>query len=354
MNTTRALAACCCLATLLAGCRNSPPTMPVDEDPWQAARMPQMTLGSSLSAIAFSGDRGLALGLAAGKATTSYMLLERGANGAWTPATLDDLPNTAVLVDLAVSAGGIVAGGLAKQGSDTCLVHDERDMLVGNTERPGLGIAAVDGDDALMVAGGAGYGGVLWTSDTPQVWDIATTPLDPAHEGGFTDVFVGNGEALACGYDSGAATPQVLLRRQAGDGTWQAMPLGASIAGKTLQCVAAGEDGTMMLGGLDGSRAFAWKRGTDGIWRSLALPDGDLIGGVNDVLPAPGGVWYLACGGTGLATIIRMDGDTLKRDLKPFVGTVEQLARAADGTICAVGWTLTEGTGLRKALLLER
>ena len=33
---------------------------------------------------------------------------------------------------------------------------------------------------------------------------------------------------------------------------------------------------------------------------------------------------------------------------------IEQLARSTDGTLCAVGWSLTEGTGLRQPLLLER
>lgn len=351
MTFTRACLACC-LAAVLAGCRNTPPTMPTVEDPWQAARMPALPISSSLWSIAFHGDEGRVLGQ-----SSDYVQFSRGAGGAWTAVAFRQLPNKSVLQDLALAAGGVVVGGFAKQGVDTCLVHDERDGLVGNIQRPGLGIAAVDGDEALMVAGGAGIGGVLWTSTAPQQWDIATTPLDPAHEAGITDVFVGNGEALACGYERSATTTPVLLRRQAGDGSWQLMPLGASIAGKTLLCVAAADDGTMMLGGLDGARAFAWKRGSDGIWRALSLPDGDLIGGVRDVLPTPGGVWYLACGGSGgngLATIIRMEGDTLKRDHRPFIGTIAQLARAADGTICAVGWSLTEGTNLRVPLLLER
>ena len=32
------------------------------------------------------------------------------------------------------------------------------------------------------------------------------------------------------------------------------------------------------------------RRDTSGVWSDIALPDGELIGGVNDVLPAAGGV----------------------------------------------------------------
>lgn len=362
MTTARLSFGCCLVGLLLAGCRNSAPTMPGNPDPWRAANTPTMTLGSSLSSVAFAGDRGVALGLASGKAGADYMLLSRGATGAWTHISLADPPSASVLVDAALSAEGIVIGGLLRQGSDTCLVYDERGFAPATIQRPGFGISAIDGDDALMVAGGSGIGGVLWTSRTLQFWEIAATPLDPLHEGGFTDVFVGNGEALACGFDDGAATTQVVLRLQASDDTWHLLPLGAGAAGKTLQCVAAGDDGTMMLGGIAGAggsapRAFAWLRGVDGAWRTLTLPDADMIGGVNDVLPAPGGVWYLACGGeggSGLGTILRMEGGAIRRDLKPFIGTIEQLARSSDGTLCAVGWSLTEGTGLRQPLLLER
>jgi hypothetical protein len=362
VTTLRLSLGCCLIALLLVGCRNTPPTMPPTSDPWQAANTPTLTLGSSLSSIAFAGDRGVALGQAAGKAGNNYMLLSRGASGAWTHISLADPPSASVLLDAALTAEGVVIGGLLRQGADTCLVYDERGFAPARIVRPGFGIAAVDGDDALMVAGGSGIGGVLWTSRTPQFWEVAATPLDPTHEGGFTDVFVGNGEALACGFDDGAATPQIVLRLQASDNTWHLLPLGAGAADKTLRCIAAGDDGTMMLGGIAGAggaapRAFAWLRGVDGIWRALTLPDGDMIGGVNDVLPVPGGVWYLACGGEGgseLATILRLEGGTIKRDLKPFIGTIEQLARAADGTICAVGWSVTEGTGLRQPLLLER
>ncbi len=362
MTTIRLSLGCCLIGLLMAGCRNAPPTMPGDADPWRPANTPTMTLGSSLSSVVFAGNRGIALGLASGKAGAGYVLLSRGATGAWTHISLEDPPSAAVLLDAALSAEGIVIGGTLRQGSDTCLVYDERGFAPASIVRPGFGIAAIDGDDALMVAGGSGIGGVLWTSRTPQFWEIAVTPLDPLHEGGFTDVFVGNGEALACGFDDGAATPQVVLRLQASDGTWNPVLLGAGIAGKTLQCVAAGDDGTMMLGGIAGAggsapRAFAWLRDVDGVWRALTLPDGDMIGGVNDVLPAPGGVWYLACGGeggSGLGTILRLEDGTIKRDIKPFIGTIEQLARSADGTLCAVGWSLTEGTGLRQPLLLER
>lgn len=362
MTTVRLSLGCCLVGLLLAGCQNSPPTMPENTDPWRPANTPLMTLGSSLQSVAFSGNHGVALGLASGKAGSNDMLLSRGNTGAWTHISLDDPPEASVLVDAALSAEGVVIGGTLRQGSDTCLVYDERGFAPANIVRPGVGIAAVDGDDALMVAGGTGIGGVLWTSRTPQFWEIAVTPLDPMHEGGFTDVFVGNGEALACGFDDGAATPQVVVRLQASDNTWHLVPLGAGTAGKTLQCVAAGDDGTMMLGGIAGAggsapRAFASLRGSDGVWRALTLPDGDMIGGVNDVLPAPGGVWYLACGGeggSGLATILRLEDGAIKRELKPFIGTIRQLARSADGTLCAVGWSLTEGTHLRQPLLLER
>jgi len=365
--TFRVLRVFSCLPVLLAGlfltgCREEPPSMPERTEAWQETELPLLAPGSSLAAIAFAGTRGYALGATTGKAGTSYLLLSRSDAGDWTRIQLAAPPDNAVLVDLAAGLSGLALGGRLLQGANPSLIYDERGVAPTAFERSGFGIAAIDGDDTLMLAGGTAVGGALWTSRTPGQWTFALTPLDPLHEIGCTDVFVGNGQALACGFDDGADTLQVVLKMDATDDTWHKVPLGAGVFALTLQCIAASSDGTLMLGGLSGAggavpRAFLWRRDTGGAWRALTLPDDDLIGGINDILPAAGGVWYVACGGeggSGFATIMRVDNGGTTRDLTPFYGSLEQLAVDDAGLLHAVGYRLTPGGGMRQPLLLER
>lgn len=365
--TFRLLRAACCLPVLLAGpaltgCREEPPSMPERTAAWQEAELPTLAPGSSLAAIAFAGNHGYALGSTTGKAGGDCLLLSRSDAGGWTRLQPAALPDNAVMLDLAVGLSGLALGGYRMQGTDPSLIYDERGVAPATITHGGLGIAAIDGDDALMLAGGTAMGGVLLTSRTPGQWTLASIPLDPLREGGCTDVFVGNGLALACGFADGADTMQVVLKLDATDDTWRKVPLGAGVSALTLQCVAAASDGTLMLGGLSGAggarpRAFLWRRDTGGAWSPLTLPDGDLIGGINDILPVAGGAWYVACGGeggSGLATIMRVDGGGITRELTPFTGNLLQLAVDAASRLHAVGYRLTPGVGMRQPLLLER
>lgn len=365
--TFRVLHILWCLPAMLAGlyligCREEPPSMPERTEAWQETELPLLAPGSSLAAIAFAGNHGYALGATTGKAGTSYLLLSRSDAGDWTRIRLAAPPDNAVLLDLAAGLSGLALGGYLLQGTDPSLIYDERGVAPTAIARSGFGIAAIDGDDTLMLAGGTAVGGALWTSRTPGQWTFASAPLDPLHESGCTDVFVGNGQALACGFDDGADTLQVVLKMDATGDTWHKVPLGAGVSALTLRCIAASSDGTLMLGGLSGAggalpRAFLWRRDTGGAWSALALPDDDLIGGINDILPVAGGAWYVACGGeggSGLATIMRVNSGSVTRDLTPFYGSLLQLAVDDAGHLHAVGYRLTPGAGMRQPLLLER
>lgn len=357
----RILLTLCCL-TLLAGCRETLPTMPENHDPWRESDLPLLPLDTSLASISFAGQGGYVLGQAFGKAGSDYLLLRRDDSRHWVRVFLADPPDNAVFLAVAASATGVVLGGFMPQDVEPCLVYDERGGVPQTVGRAGWGITAVDGDDALMVAGGTASGGALWVSRTPGQWTIESTPLDPQHEGGFTDVFVGGGRTLACGFEDGADTLQVVLSLSETDGIWRKISLGAGARDKTLRCIAASPDGTLMLGGIAGAggpdaRAFVWRRAPGGAWTNLALPEGDVIGGANDIIPAPGGAWYVACGGEGgwgLATILRIDGTTVTSELKLFYGSMQQLAVDDAGVLHAVGYRLTSGAGLAQPLLLNR
>ena len=115
------------------------------------------------------------------------------------------------MLDLAAGRPGWHWAAPCCSASSRSLIYDERGVAPAAFARDGLGIAAIDGDDALMLAGGTAVGGGLWASRAPGHWTFDRTPLDPLQEGGYTDVFVGHGRALACGFDDGADTLQVVV-----------------------------------------------------------------------------------------------------------------------------------------------
>ena len=346
----------------LSGCDDDRPTMPANTDAWHVEDLPLLTIGVGLTAIDFDGNQGHILGGTSQKVGTDYLLLSRDPERHWVSAELADPPDNAVLLDLAAGALGLAVGGFLDQDIDPCLLYDERSFPAASIARAGVRIAAVDGDDDLMVAGGTGIGGTLWSSREPGIWAIEVTPLDTQQDGGFTDVFVGGGRALACGYDEGADTLQVALSLDTVAGVWRKVPLGAGVATRTFRCIAGTAGGAIMVGGLQGGsgqspRAFLMLRSSAGAWSDIALPDGDLIGGVNDILPAADGAWYVACGGAGgagLATILRVSGTTATREMTPFQGKVQQMAVDGDGVVHAVGYRSTAGLGLEQPTLWTR
>ena len=117
----------------------------------------------------------------------------------------------------------------------------------------------------------------------------------------------------------------------------------------------------MMLGGVvrrggPTPRAFLWRRDAGGTWSALTLPDRDLIGGINDILPAAGGAWYVVCGGeggSGLATILRVDGGGVSARPDPVLRQPAATGGRAAGHLHAVGYRLTSGAGMRLPLLLK-
>lgn len=353
------------LSLALAGCGNERPTMPPSADAWHAADLPFLNLGSSLDAIAFNGTTGCILGSGLGKAGTTYLLLERDPERHWRQQRLADPPDNAALVDLALGAAGLALGGYLQQALDPCLVYDERGVVPAAIARAGVGMAAIDGDDALMVAGGTALGGALWLSREPGLWSNQPTPLSQVHQGGYTDVFVADGRAWACGFDDGSDTPPLLLALDPAGGTWARVPLGEGILGRELRCVAAAADGALLLGGIAGGgtatpRTFLRLREAGGDWVELALPDVEFIGAVNDLLPNADGSWLAACGGPvgvggpALGTILRVAGRIVTIEMTPFHGALLQMARDADGLPHAVGYRLSAGASLRQPLLLTR
>lgn len=353
------------LSLALAGCNNERPTMPPSTDAWRAADLPYLNIGSSLDAIVFNGNAGYILGSGLAKAGTSYLLLERDPERHWRQQRLADPPDNAVLLDLALGAAGLALGGYLQQELDPCLVYDERGEAPAAVARAGVGMAAIDGDDALMVAGGTAPGGALWLSREPGRWSNELTPLSQFHQGGYADVFVAQGRAWACGFDDGSDTPPLLLALDPAGGTWARVPLGEGILGRELRCVAAAGDGTLLLGGITGvdtmtPRAFLRLREAGGDWVELALPGVDFIGAVNDLLPNADGSWFAACGGetgaggAGMGAILRVSGRVVTIEVTPFHGAVLQLARDADGLPHAVGYRLSAGASLRQPLLLTR
>lgn len=353
----------CALA--LPGCRHEPPTMPPRVDIWRAADLPFLNLGSSLEAIDFSGEAGYILGTGLTKAGTGYLLLERDPEGHWLQRRLVDPPDNAVLLDIAAGPAGVAVGGYLQQEIDPCLVYDERGQAPASIARAGVSIAAIDGDDALMVAAGQALGGALWASREPGRWSNEQTWLSPAFVSGFTDVFVAGGRAWVCGFDAASDTPPRLLELDPDTGAWTGVPLGAGILGHELRCVAAGADGSLLVGGVASggaapARAFLRLREAGGEWVELAMPDVEFLGAVNDLLPAPDGTWLAACGGeTGsdsaqLGAILRVAGRAVTAEMTPFHGVVLQLARDADGVEHAVGYRISAGVGMRLPLLLTR
>lgn len=351
----------CALALTVSACGNERPSMPASTDAWHPADLPALVVGTSLDAIAFSGHDGYILGGRSGKAGTDYLLLARDPERHWVATRLADVPDNAVLLDVAAGASGLAIGGYLQQDLDPCLVYDERGEAPSAVTRSGKGIGAIDGSDTLMVAGGRAIGGALWASRAAGPWTNETVPLSQLHEGWFNDVFVTGDRAWACGFDGGSDTPPILLELDPAGGDWSKVPLGAGILGHELLCVAAGADGRLLLGGIAGPggvpRPFARLREAGGDWTDLALPDADFLGDVNDVLPLADGGWLLACGGGrtgGMGTILRVNGASITAEMTPFHGAVLQLARDDDGLLHAVGYRLSAGASLRLPMLLTR
>jgi hypothetical protein len=211
-----------------------------------------------------------------------------------------------------------------------------------------------------MVAGGRARGGGLWTSTAPGAWTFDDLPLTGTNDSGFPDVDIRGDRAVACGYDDGADTLQVILSRTTTTGWRKIQPAGPGT--RTYFCIALSEAGTIFVGGIEGAggmspKAFLAQRTADGLWTELLLPDPGRLHGVMDILIARDGSIYLACMGEGddtTANLIHADTSGVRNEITPFPGGLLQVAEAADGSIYAVGFRRDTQDGTTRGVMLVR
>ncbi len=166
--------------------------------------------------------------------------------------------------------------------------------------------------------------------------------------------------AVACGFDDGADTLQVILERTASTEWTKVTPGGPST--RTFFCVALSEDGTIFVGGIEGAggmspKAFLALRNSDGLWADLLLPDPEVLHGVNDILIASDGSIYLACMGEGensVANLVHADAGAVRKEITSFPGGLLQLGEAGNGDIYAVGFRRNEQDGSETGVMLVK
>ena len=338
----------------------TPPVAPL----WQ-----EVDLGAAppaqMWAVDFHGDQGLALGLdvpwrKSPDVAVSHYFYNLQPDGNWEKADPVEVPAGAFLFDLAYDGSGKVSLAGAQTSPTSSLVIDARgaDPVVINNS--GLGLLTVDGEGSFMVAGGRSQGGDLWTSTNPGAWNVDNLPLTGTNDSGFRDVCIRGDKAVACGYDDGADTLQVILERTTST-EWTKVPAGGPYTG-TYFCIALSEDGTIFVGGIEGAggespKAFLSQRSTTGLWAELLLPDPEALHGVSDILIASDGSIYLACMGEGentMANLVHADQGGVRTEITPFPGGLLQLGEAENGDIYAVGFRRNEQDGTETGVMLVK
>ena len=351
------------LILLLAGCSDDDPASPATPL-WL-----EVDLGAPAStqmvAVDFNGDHGLAMGLAFGKSGgkdwgITHEFFRMQADGGWLPVNLASIPASIVFLDLSLdSAGNPVLAGIQDTGNPG-VVLDFRTAKPGYITYFSRGLLTVDGEGSFMVAGGRARGGDLWSSTEPGVWKVDGLPLTGTNDSGFRDVCIRGDRAVACGFDDGADTLQVILTRTATSQWEKIQPAGPST--RTFYCIALGDDGTIFVGGIEGAggmspKAFLTQRSPDGLWADLILPDPELLHGVNDILIADDGSIYLACMGEGdqsQANLVHGNPAGVRKEITSFPGGLLQLDQAANGDIFAVGFRRDDQDGTEKGVMLVR
>lgn len=360
-----------CLVCILMGCDDDParPDRTDPPDRWAEVPLGSVPTSTELVSIDCEGADCLAMGyrVLAKRAEpfpgTETALFERAPDETWSPAELVDLPPESYL-DGAVGTGGdaVVVGWGFDGSSPHGVLYDARTPTPTSFAQSAVGLTTVDGSGAFLVAGGSSQGGVLLSSLSPGSWNIDTFPATRTNDGGFHDVYVRGDVAVACGYDDGADTLQVILRRTAST-PWRLLNRNGLAFALTLQCVAFDDAGTIYVGGIEqagspGARAFVFVRDVHGGWTRLDLPDPEMLGGVQDICIASDGSLYLACGGetaeTGTAHLLRVSGGVVTPELTPFDGKLSQVAEGPAGTLYAVGGRRMAGAASITGVLLER
>lgn len=287
-------------------------------------------------------------------------------DGGWSAATLPDLPPENYLDLVMAGAGQPVVMGWGTGGSQPpysyAAIYDGRTDPPTAFGRSGGILLTVDGEGDFFVAGGAQTAGLLLSSTAPGSWDADWFPKSGTNEGGFQDVDVRGDVAVACGFDDGADTLQVVLRRTKTT-DWKMLNRDGLPFGTELRCIAVSATGAIFVGGVQypggpQTQAFAAVRSAAGEWATLVLPDPVALGRVNDILLATDGSIYLACSSeyedTSTGWVLRVTGTGASPEIGPLEGELLDLAEANDGTIYAVGSRRLSGSSVREPVLLER
>ena len=320
---------------------------------------------SQLWAIDFNGGQGLTLGISG--IWNAYWLAENlffklQPDGTWLPADLGVMPTRTIFRDLALDpVGKPVLAGVQGTGPPSVLLDfrgTDPELFTRNTR----GLFAVEGQGSFMVAGGWAMGGDLWTSTSAGAWnmDDVTPPMTGTNDSGFRDVAIRGERAVACGFDDGADTLQVILERTTAT-EWTKVELqGQSY--RTFYCVALSENGAIFVGGIEragspGSKAFLTQRTANGLWADLILPDPEGLRGVNDILIASDNTIYLACAGedyNARGSLLHAQPTGVWKEINSFSGGLLQVAEADNGDIYAVGFRRHESTGTETAVMFRK
>lgn len=346
-----------------AGCSDDDPVKPA-APLWNEVDIGLPAGDSQIAAIDFTGGHGMSMARiispTADKATLQHEFHRLGPDGSWLKDDLISLRAGMAGIDIALdTTGKPVVAGFQVPGLPS-LVCDYRTPKAVYIEQGSYGMLAVDGEGSFMVASGRSKGEGLWTSTDPGAWNFDILPLSGTNDSGFRDVYIQGDRAVACGYDDGANTLQVILTRTAST-DWEKIPAGGPF-NATYYCAAFNDEGTIFVGGIAGAggmapRAFLSQRTADGLWTDLILPDAELLHGVMDILIAADGDIYLACMGEGddtQANLVHAGASGVSKEISPFPGGLLQLGQADSGDIFAVGFRRNDGDGSEKGVMLVK
>lgn len=335
-----------------------------DPPAWQEVELALGAGESGLVAVDFTGNHGLAVALVApaGASQTEFTheFFRLQPDGGWLKDDVAGIRSGFAAMDLAVDTSGKpVLAGIQVSGPPSVVI-DLRGAQAVYIEQSSFGMLAVDGHGAFMVAGGRSSGGGLWTSTAPGIWNFDDLPLSGGNDSGFPDVYVRGDRAVACGYDDGADTLQVVLSRTPIT-DWVKVPQSGSFA-RTYDCIALSDEGAIFVGGIDGAgglspKAFLAQRSADGQWTDLTLPDPGRLRGVTDILIATDASLYLTCRGEGdqtEANLLHASPSGVVEEITPFPGGLLQVGQAASGDIYAVGFRRDEASGAVAGVMLVK
>jgi hypothetical protein len=352
------------LAMIFAtGCSDDDPASPTPPL-WNVVDLDLPAGDSQVAALDFSGNYGMAMARIIppilSNADLSHEFHRLRPDGSWLKDDQIALRSGMAGMDLAVdTTGKPVVAGFQVPGPPS-IIGDFRIPKAVYIEQGSYGMLAIDGKGSFMVASGRSRGGGLWTSPGAGAWNFDVLPLTGTNDSGFRDVHIRGDRAVACGYDDGADTLQVILTRTSST-DWEKIPAGGPF-NATYYCTALSEDGTIFVGGIAGAggsepKAFLSQRTADGLWTDLVLPDPELLHGVMDILIAADGDIYLACMGEGentQANLVHAGPSGVRKEITPFPGGLLQLGQSSDGDIYAVGFRRSDADGSEKGVMLVK